>query len=385
VIKFRLSCVVILFFATRTAFGQNQNTSLSDTALIPFSFQSPRANGLGGTHAALADDFETIFVNPAGFTTAQDQFSVAVINITLNDCDTLLRVLSSDSDSTVYADKFKNHFETGFDLGGPLAIGRIKGNSGFGLLNHQYVKVWWDRDDMFVLNGNAVEEIVFFAGWSFPISNFENTVTFTPGVTLKPAFRLISAPRDIPLIEFRYVLQNLQREPFQMHLGLGSDVGFLLNFSETVYFSAVCHDLLTPIYVNRYANYVEFLNGSRPIESGIKWVKPTYDFSICVRTKNTFFNEVVQDLVFTVDYHGLYNLLENTGRNPLMDIGAGIELRLLTAFWLRVGWQRMLPGGGFGIDFGWAKLDAAVFGETFGDQVGGFQGVSFSLGLSFRY
>jgi hypothetical protein len=377
---------VFAAFAAFPAFGQSQNTTATDTTIAPFQFVSPRANGMGGVHAAFADDFGTIFVNPAGISTVEDQFSLAAVNVTLNDINTMLRLLSSGfSDTAVYADKFQNHLEARFDIGGPLAIGYIKKDFGLGLMNHQFLKAWWDRNDIFVINANVVEEVAFYAGQSFPISNFEKTMTFSLGYMLKPAMRLVFAPRDIQLIEFRYILQNLQKEPFQTHLGLGLDTGFLLSFSDTVYFAGVCRDIVSPVLVSRYANFAEFVNGIRPVGTSTEWIKPTYDFSICFRTKNTIIYEVVEDIVFTVDYHGLGNLLENIDRNPLLDIGAGIELRLLRAFWLRIGWQQMLPGGGFGIDLGWAKLDAAVFGETFGSQPGDFQSVSFSLGLSFRY
>jgi hypothetical protein len=377
---------VLAAFAAFSAFGQSQSTMATDATIAPFQSISPRASGMGGVHAAFADDFGTIFVNPAGISAVEDQFSLAAVNVTLNDINTMLRLLSSGfSDTAVYADKFQNRLEAGFDMGGPLAIGYIKKNFGLGLMNHQFLKVWWDRNDIFVVNANVVEEVAFYAGQSFPISNFEKTITFSLGYMIKPAIRLVFAPRDIQLIEFRYILQNLQKEPFQTHLALGLDTGFLLSFSDTVYFAGVCRDIVSPVFVSRYANFPEFVNGIQSVGTSIEWIKPTYDFSICFRTKNTVIYEVVEDFVFTVDYHGLGNLLENIDRNPLLDIGAGIELRLLRAFWLRIGWQQMLPGGGFGIDLGWAKLDAAIFGETFGSQLDDSQSVSFSLGLSFRY
>jgi hypothetical protein len=341
---------------------------------------------MGGTHAALADDFDTLFVNPAGITTAKDQFSAATINVTLSDIDTILRLLSSNfSDPAIYAEKLNNHFEAGFDISGPLTIGYIKDNFGFAVSNHQFLKVWWDRYDIFVINANVVEELVLYLGRSFPMTNFEQTMTFTLGYMLRPMARLVFAPRNIQLADFRYILQNLQNEPFEMQLGVGIDVGLLLSFSETVYFSAVCRDIITPVYVNRYANFSEFSSGIAPIDSGLEWFQRSYDLSICFRTRNTMVNEVVKDIVFTVDYHGLNNLINNIESDPLMDIGAGFELQLLTAFWLRVGWQKMLPGGGFGVDLGWGKLDVAVFGETFGNQLDYYQTVSFSLAFLFRY
>jgi hypothetical protein len=383
--RFRL-VAVIMFFAAFSAFGQNQNTPIDDTTLIPFHFKSPRSDGLGGIHAALADDFDTIFVNPAGFTTAENQFSVAAFNLTFNDIDTILRMLSSDfADTSIYADKLKNRFDAGFDIGGPLAIGYIEDNFGLGLMNHQYLKVWWDRNDIFVVNANIVEEIAFYAGQSMPIPNFERTMVFTLGYTVKPAVRFVFAPRDIQLIDFRHILQNFQNEPFETQLSLGLDLGILISFFDTVYLSGVYRDVLTPVLVGRYANFAEFANSSLPPDMTLEWIKPTYDFSICIRTRNTIIYEVLEDLVFTADYHGLNNLLENKDRDPLLDIGAGVELRLVRAFRLRVGWQQMLPGGGLGIDLGWAKLDIAIFGETFGDHIDGYQTVSFSFGLSFRY
>jgi hypothetical protein len=377
---------VAALFAAVPAFGQNQNTPASDTTLVPYQFISPRSNGLGGTHAALADDIDTIFVNPAGFATAEDQFSVAAANVTLNDIDTILRLLSTSfSDTSVYKARLKNSFEAGLSVGGPFMIGYIKENFGLGLTNHQYLKVWWDRNDLFVVNANVMEEFVFSVGQSIPITNFENTMTFTPGYVIKPSMRFVFAPRDIQIIDFRHVLTNLENEPFEMHAGIGLDVGFLLDFSKTLYIAGVCHDLLSPLLVNRYANSYEFVSGFDPLTTSIESIEPRYDFSICFRTKNIAISEVVEDIIFTVDYHGLNNLLKNADRDPLLDIGAGIELRLLRAFWIRFGWQQMLPGGGFGIDLGWAKLNMAVFGETFGDLRDDYQSVSFSFGLAFRY
>jgi hypothetical protein len=381
--RFCFVSLAILFFSAFTVFGQTQDSD-AVTFSIPFNFS--RSNGMGGTHAALADDFETIFVNPAGFTTAEDQFSVAAFDATIHDIDTTLRLIDTNfSDPAIYINRIKNHYESGFNSNGPLMIGSIKGNSGWGILNRQYLKIWWDRNNIFVINANIVEEIALYLGRSFPIPNFEKTITLTPGFTIKPNCRIVFAPREIFIFDFRHVLRNLQEQPLEIQTGINVNAGLLLSFFDMVYFSVVSNDLLTLFYANRYAAYTDYAKGISPSTIITAGFKPSYDFSACFRTKNVFPGEIVSDIVFTIDYHLSSDPIENENRDSLLNIGAGVELQLLRAFWIRAGWQQMLPGAGFGVDLGWMKIDAAVFGETFGSQLSDFQGASFSLGLSFRF
>ncbi|MDR1468993.1 MAG: hypothetical protein LBT00_06840 [Spirochaetaceae bacterium] len=383
---FHFAAFVILFSSVFTVFGETQNTQESDTTLISFPFNSPRSNGMGGNHAAFVDDFETIFVNPAGFTTAEDQFSVAAFDITVHDIDTTLRLISSNfSDPSVYAARIKNRYESGFNSNGPLMIGSLKGDGGWAFLNRQYLKIWWERDNIFVVNANMVEEIAFYFGRSFPLKNFEETITLTPGFTIKPNYRIVFAPREILAVDFRHILRNLQEQPLEFQMGIGVNTGLLLSFFDMVYFSVVLNDLPSPLYVTRYTSYTDYADGIAPSATNWAFLKPSYDFSACFRSKNVFPGEIVRDIVLAIDYHLSSDALENADRNVFLNIGAGLELQLLRAFWIRAGWQQMLPGAGFGVDFGWVKLDAAVFGETFGDQLSDFQGASFSLGLSFRF
>jgi hypothetical protein len=384
--RFCLVSFAIFFSSVFMVFGQTQNTPESDTTLFSLPFNSSRSNGMGGNHAALADDFETIFVNPSGFTTAEDQSSVAVFDLTLHDIDTTLRLIGSGfSDPAIYAARIKNHYEFGLNSNGPLMIGSIKGNSGWGILNRQYLKTWWDRNNIFVINANVIEEIAFYIGRSFPIKNFEETVTFTPGFTISPKYRVVFAPRDVLVIDFRHILENLQDQPLEFQMGIGASAGILLSFSDMVYFSAVFNDLLSPLYVIHYTNFSDYVNEVSSPTTSVAFLKPSYDFSVCFRTKNVFSGEIVRDLVFALDYHLTNDSLENADRDLLLDFGAGLELQLLRAFWIRVGWQQMLPSAGFSVNFDWVKLDMAVFGETFGNQPSDYQSISFSLGFSFRF
>jgi hypothetical protein len=384
--RFRFAAFTVLFSSALTVFGQTQNTLKNDTTLFSFPFNSPRSNGMGGNHATLADDFETIFVNPAGLTTAEDEVSVAVFDMTFHDIDTTLRLIGSGFvDPSIYISRIKDHYESGLNSNGPFMIGSIRGNTGWAFLNRQYLKIWWDRYDIFVVNANIIEEFAFYFGRSFPITNFEGTVTFTPGFTIKPNCRFVFAPREIPAFDFRHITRNLQNYPFENQLGVGVNAGFLVSCFELLYFSVVATDLLSPVYVNRYASLEGYFDGTAKTIASVGFIKPSFDVSVCFRTKNVFPGEIIRDIVFALDYHFSSEILGKIDRNLLLDIGAGIEFQFLRAFWLRVGWQQMLPAAGFGVDFGVLKLDVAIFGETFGNQLTDYQGASLSLGLSFRY
>jgi hypothetical protein len=395
--RFRFAAFIVLFSSALTVFGQNYSTPERDTTLFSFPFNSPRSNGMGGNPATLADDFETIFVNPAGFTTAEDKISVTAFDITFHDIDTTLRLISSGfSDPAVYASRIKNHYESGFNSNGPVMFGSIQGDAGWAFLNRQYLKMWWDRENIFVINANLIEDFSFYFGRSFPITNFEETVTFTPGFTIKPNCRILFAPREVPFFDFRHILRNLQTQPFENQLGVGINAGVLVSCFNMLYFSVVANDLLSPVYVTHYESLTGYFNRRIRAVTYLDLIKPSYDFSVCFRTKNVFPGEIIRDIVFALDFHLTSEILEQIGgnprnidtesnRNPLLNIGAGLEFQVLRAFWVRVGWQQMLPSAGFGVDFGTMKLDAAVFGETFGDQLTDYQGASFSLGFSFRY
>jgi hypothetical protein len=382
-----LSRLLIFLFVIAGAAAQNQNTPGSEQTLFPLSFQSVRANGMGGTHAALADDFDTIFVNPAGFSSfEEDTRAFAAISTTINDFDTIFSLIRSENMTAInLADLIKNRFAAGFDIGGPFRTGYISDGFGIGFLNHQYVKVWWERNDILHVQANIVEEIAVIAGHSFPIENFEQSVTFTPGFSIKPLFRFVFTPRNILLTEFRYIFENMKQEPFEFQAGIGIDAGMLVNFSDFFYIGAVIHDVLAPLYVIRYQDFTSFSNADSPVSQGVEFIKQTYDLSFCFRTRDTFLNETITDIVVAVDYRGLSNVINGIDRNPLLDVGIGLEVQLVRALWLRVGWQQMLIGGGLGIDLGWGKFDFALFGETFGDDLDSFQSLSFSVGLTVAF
>jgi hypothetical protein len=357
--------------------------------LFPISFRSPRADALGGVHASLSDDFDTLFVNPAGFSSIEKQLSIAAFSIGINDFNTIFRLISSKTTELVpRAAEIKTRFRAGVDIGGPICIGwissREKFGVGFGFMNRTFMNLWWNRDTAFDLTVNTGEEAAFILGFSFPIKSMPEAVVWTPAFSIKPFFRALFRS-EVNLVEFRYILANLQEEKFQTQFGFGVDLAFNLTVYGDFMFSFVARNAIAPVFITRYETYSNFSEGMGAESSGNGFIRPTFDFSVSYRTRNTLLSEILSDIIFTLDWDGLTSLIGSEKRNTLLDLGVGVEVQALENIAFRIGLKQLLPCFGLGINLQYMQFNISLFGETFGNHIGDPSGMSFSGGLTFRY
>jgi hypothetical protein len=360
--------------------------------LFPIEFSSARAMALGGPHAALADDFDTLFANPAGFSSIDRELSVAAVYASVSDFDTVFKLFRSESmDTATVVAQITNRYKANIDIGGPLSLGFINGEDtksgfGIGLINRTFMQIWWDRNTIFDLSLNVGEEVALIGGASFPTHNFEESVTFTPGFSIKPFFRTLFRPEGLNIVEFRYIFQTLNEKPFETQIGIGVDFGFMLTINKAFTIAAVVYDVVSPVYISRYKDYPAFSGGDSPLSTEWAMLTSRANISICFRTRDTIISETFTDMIFMLDYSGLFNLIANgTERNPLLDIGFGIEIQIINNLAIRLGFKQMMPAGGLGINMHYLQLNITLLGETFGDNLESPQNLSLNIGLTFRY
>jgi hypothetical protein len=82
------------------------------------------------------------------------------------------------------------------------------------------------------------------------------------------------------------------------------------------------------------------------------------------------------DRVFSWDDHA--------HRNPILDLGAGVELGFFNFLKLRFGMSEMLPMVGIGIEPAVFKLNFAVYGKELGSEPGRFSTMAADLSIAFR-
>ena len=104
----------------------------------PFVMPSARFAALGANHTAMADDFYSIFLNPAAFVDVNEKFSVAEITLcTYGPMLEIIDLLRNNSGSAADLDISEivgpGGFAAGFDLGGPLSLGWVGRGLGLGI------------------------------------------------------------------------------------------------------------------------------------------------------------------------------------------------------------------------------------------------------------
>ena len=72
-------------------------------------------------------------------------------------------------------------------------------------------------------------------------------------------------------------------------------------------------------------------------------------------------------------------------RNPLLEIGIGVELVILEKLKLRMGLNEALPAAGFGIDLTFMQFDCSVYGKELGLEPGLNSVYAMDFAFLFRY
>jgi hypothetical protein len=108
------------------------------------TFLSPRAAGMGGYHAALADDLTSLFSNPAGFQSVQPVLRISQITFGLSGplfdiAGIVMDVLAGADFATLLlqpeVQALVNGLYAGVNTIGPVALGYVGGGLGVGIFN----------------------------------------------------------------------------------------------------------------------------------------------------------------------------------------------------------------------------------------------------------
>jgi hypothetical protein len=353
--------------------------------LDPFVMPSARASAMGGRHAALADDFYTLFSNPAGFVGVEEEFSAAELTLSsygpvFEILDLVRENLDSPGNLDISGIVGRGGFAAGFDMGGPVALGWVGRGLGLGVFSRFSTNA--------VVSGATIRPVTSFdmlmaGGYAFRVLDRGSNV-LDLGFLGKGFFR-VSTESEAPIIDVGDLFDDPLDVPLKTALGIGIDLGIKYTYAETFSAALVCFDPYSPAMVTSYHSAKGFFDGDDAGGTDYAVVKPRLDIGFKYRIRSTFLDRYISDFVVLADYHDFLDLAALIPRNPVLNIGLGTELKILEILSFRAGIYDALPAAGFGLDLGFMKLDCSVYGRELGLDPGIHPVYGLDIGLLFRY
>ena len=367
--------VIFLLCLASVAWGETKKVD-------PFIMPSARFSALGGGHTSMADDFYSIFLNPAAFASVKDEFSAAEITIStfgpiFKIADLLRDSSGSFEDMDLSGLVSPGGFSTGFELGGPLSLGWVGRGLGLGIFN----KITATAS----INGVTLRpfmsaELLFVGGYGFKIFDVKGAV-MEGGFLAKGFYRgALNMKTNI------FSLDSLDptESPITTHLGFGLDLGLRLTLLDMISLAVVCYDVYSPVMVTSYPTLSDFTdNGLK--ENSYAIVKRRLNFGISYRVRSDFLDRYISRLTIVTSYHDFLDLFSMLPRNPILNVGIGVEVALLKALTFRFGLTDAMPAFGFGLDLHFMTLDFAIYGKELGLDPGKHPVYALSIGMLFRY
>jgi hypothetical protein len=369
-------CFLLLFFAALLFSA----VSADAEKLKPFVMPSARASGFGGIHAAQGDDFSAIFSNPASFTELEKKFSLAELTISLYGpiFELLDLAINNSGDLDISSLVGPGGFATGFDIGGPIALGLVNHGFGFGIFNRTTVdaKVASSK-----IRPVASEEIFLVGGYSFHILERDAHV-LDAGFLGKGFYRGV-INLESSILDVTSMFDDISSHPYSTQFGLGLDLGIKYTFNGTLTFALAGYDVFSPALVTDYAKLSDF--GDESGDQSYAMVQPRLALGVLYRIRNDFLDRYISDFIIMLDYRDFLDLFSLIPRNPILNLSLGAEITLLKILRLRAGIAEALPAVGFGIDMKILTFDCAIRGRELGLDPGIHPVYAIDLGFLFRY
>lgn len=376
---FQLLFVLILIISSINLFSQT----------VPFTLPSPRNEALGGPHAALTDQFTTIFNNPAGFRGVESDITVADINARITGPVSSLMLAVQNGDLMELLGELGSS-KIGLELGFPFTFGKIKNNMAWAAFN---------RINTEIFIPNLTQDALIYAGidmggaygYSFGLNFLETDNELNFGFLAKLFYRTeMSVSRSFTDIMASFddlsSLVVVEELPFDMGFGVGIDLGMKYIWRDTLSFAFVVRDIYTPLFMFRYSAITDLVEGGSP---AFEYSSLPQDYSIGVMYTPEFslYKGLFNNFKVLFDYNNIFDfaLDPENAKHILLHFGLGVEFTVFDILALRLGLYEGLPSFGAGLDLHVFKLNLAMFGRELSTQPGLMSVYNLMMGFEFSY
>jgi hypothetical protein len=394
--KIVISVVVLL--------GLSSALFAEEVKMATLGYDSTTSRGLGGSHVAYTDDIYSLFVNPAALQWANERMIFDFTIGVTGPFDKLFKNLDAikgigdafgSDDSAAMGKSFSaltdimggGKLPIGLDLRGPLSFGYTANGLGIGLFSRTAVDT---RIIGTNIEANVYADLTLPFGMAFNIVKLKDH-ELALGFVLKP-FARVWVDQDISALELMdFDIDKLNLE-LPIIAGGGGDLGLMYRFKKDLVVGVTAKDVYTvgfPVYDISKALDLGGSSGSSDktyrvpfaLNTGIAYTFRPSSFWKTPRAFQSFY------VAFMADWANLQNVFtwdDREHRNPLLDIGGGVEIGLFSFLKFRAGVHEMLPSVGFGIEPAVFKLNLAMYGKELGSEPGVNSTLGFDLSISFR-
>jgi len=354
-----------------------------------------RRSAMGGPHAALADDRDALFVNPAGYVSAPPELTVTEFNMHLTGpVFTIANVFLANSDTGSgplppgAVDALTGLYAS-VSLVGPLSFSYVGNGLGVGLFNDTQMVMETSSD----VEASLAESTILVGGYAFRLPLESDIHTVDVGFSLK-GYVSGAVAISTPLLDITSVINSfgedfLLQQPFTITTGIGSDFGVLYSYDRFFKMGISAMDLLTYTVTNSYSSLDGFIQDASLNETGSvsEQLPQKLNAGVLFRPPFVLDNKIITDWTMMLDYSDILDFLLVPERsvNPILHFGIGTELTLLEILALRGGFYQGLLNAGMGLDLQIFQLNFSVFGRELSTEPGLKPVYNIQIGLEFSY
>ena len=355
----------------------------------PFDIPVARFASMGGSHAALADDWTLLFANPAGLADVKPQLVASQLSAKVTGplFDIALATLGGgsliDNFVKVLANNGYQLYAAG-DIAGPLSFGYVGDGIGFGLFNRTHAVV--DAASITNIGILAQEDILLVGGYAYGL-DLGKSHRVEAGLLAK-GFARGGITSTTDALSLATIFNKVMDQPFQLQTGIGIDLGLRWIWKSTGLSAGIaCRDLYSPVLVNSYTSVQGFVTNPQAASKGSvpASIPRNLDVGFAWSMLPGGLWDLVDSLTVAADYGHILDLWKPFSPNPILNLGLGVETRFLDIVSLRIGLAEGYPNAGASLDLAVMKLNLAVWGSELGLEPGSRPAFNLMTGLEFSY
>jgi len=346
----------------------------------------PSTSGFGGNYSTYYKGNSVLFSNPALFALAEKHTSILALNFRIDSLAySALKYIQAKDRQSSLLNMLANTSSlcTNAALTGPVSFSFIDRNFGFGMFNTtRAIALLPSLSSLFSLLG---EDVVITGGYGATVfENEEHLISL--GIQMKGFFQTY-AYINSTVFGSAYTIfeKKLKSFPVVLQAGFGFDLGFIYKYRDVFTLGFTCKDLYSPVFLNYYENYKDFLDSKPKGKATYKIFIPNVNLGFSVEAIHPEYFKNVYSLSFYMDLRNIFSFIPSVRRNYLLNFAFGGELIFHRVLSVRFGVNELYPQFGIGLDFTYFNLDIGVYGKELGLDPWKRPLINIEIGLRFDY